>query len=500
VNFSRLKQLPFHIFLLPVFYILHAVNRYYGLFPFRLPAWYLLCYLVLAAIIYGIGYLLFRSSRKAGLWSIIILIIVFFFGKALDLLRSNSVLHWAASYKIFLPVIAGSLIILTIYIKRSSRAFSKLNIYFNLVFWLFVLSEIIFSSVHYFSGTGKKNNLALQNTPLNIQLANIPDTAKPDIFFIVFDEYTSSVSLKKYLNYDNAWLDSSLAVHGFYIARHSKGNYNATTYSLGSTFDLQYFNYPLEHTPPIPKSILKAQYSFSKSRLPGILEKQGYTIKNIGLLDLEKYPTPQTSYFENEYKSIFYEETIWNRIEKEIGWNIALKFPNRLKKKYKEQQAAAVNHYTSNFKNILTELQTQTATPKFIYGHIFMPHRPYCLNRKGEFINTLFNYTRYSRDSLYLEQLAFCNTWIDSLAKASDKSFNRPRVIIIEGDHGYRDANDEQTIRERELMNLSAYYFSDKNHSLLYDSITPVNSFRVIFNKYFNANLPLLKDSSVLLY
>ena len=42
--------------------------------------------------------------------------------------------------------------------------------------------------------------------------------------------------------------------------------------------------------------------------------------------------------------------------------------------------------------------------------------------------------------------------------------------------------------------NLSAYYLPDGGEELLYPSITPVNTFRIVFNKYFGANYPLLED------
>ena len=43
---------------------------------------------------------------------------------------------------------------------------------------------------------------------------------------------------------------------------------------------------------------------------------------------------------------------------------------------------------------------------------------------------------------------------------------------------------------------LNAYYLPDQNTELIYDSITPVNSFRLILNAYFNANYELLEDKS----
>jgi len=50
-------------------------------------------------------------------------------------------------------------------------------------------------------------------------------------------------------------------------------------------------------------------------------------------------------------------------------------------------------------------------------------------------------------------------------------------------------------IKERFSI-LNAYYLPNGGHDLLYDSITPVNTFRVIFNHYFGKDYGLLKDRS----
>jgi len=41
---------------------------------------------------------------------------------------------------------------------------------------------------------------------------------------------------------------------------------------------------------------------------------------------------------------------------------------------------------------------------------------------------------------------------------------------------------------------LNAYYFPDQDYSDLYDSISPVNSFRVVLNRYLGAAYPILED------
>ena len=43
---------------------------------------------------------------------------------------------------------------------------------------------------------------------------------------------------------------------------------------------------------------------------------------------------------------------------------------------------------------------------------------------------------------------------------------------------------------------LNGYYLPNGGDKQLYNVITPVNTFRVIFNHYFNADYPLLKDEN----
>ena len=68
-------------------------------------------------------------------------------------------------------------------------------------------------------------------------------------------------------------------------------------------------------------------------------------------------------------------------------------------------------------------------------------------------------------------------------------------IIILQSDHGYGGFAFENT--KNIFKNLSAFYFPDQNYSALYDSITNVNTFRIILNKYFNQKMPLLPDSCI---
>jgi hypothetical protein len=76
----------------------------------------------------------------------------------------------------------------------------------------------------------------------------------------------------------------------------------------------------------------------------------------------------------------------------------------------------------------------------------------------------------------------------------------QPPIIMILGDHGPRsevvwESVEKTNVREC-LSILNAYYLPGDGDELLYPQITPVNSFRVIFNRYFGEQSNLLPDKS----
>ncbi len=72
---------------------------------------------------------------------------------------------------------------------------------------------------------------------------------------------------------------------------------------------------------------------------------------------------------------------------------------------------------------------------------------------------------------------------------------NKPNtVIIIEGDHGFQYFRAD-SIPLFAFKNFSAIYFPDKKYENLYDTMSPINLFRIIFDKYFGQHFGLLKDS-----
>ena len=65
---------------------------------------------------------------------------------------------------------------------------------------------------------------------------------------------------------------------------------------------------------------------------------------------------------------------------------------------------------------------------------------------------------------------------------------NTPPIVIIHGDHGLMGEN------RYEILN--AYYLPGAGSKQLYPTISPVNSFRLIFDTYFGTQYGLVEDVS----
>ena len=491
---------PFHFLLIPVFFIWHVCNEYFGLIPISYWSTYFLYYTGLSLLFFLLGKILFKKKDKAGVWASVLLIIFFFWGSFHDFLNTH-LSPFFSSYKFLLSLLFIFLVLLTARLRRKRSTIQKTNSFLNILLIALLLIEGTTSLYKAINSEVKKNNLTYYNKPLPAPLFSEPDSLKPDIFYIIFDEYASSLSLKHYLNYDNSKLDSVLIKNGFYIAAGSKSNYYSTVFSIASTFSLDYFNLSLEKKKLFPKELLQAQFTIKQATFPAFLKNHGYSIKNYGLCDINGQPSPEEPFVNPDIRDILHKETFWGRVKDDILWHIPIRwlsliFPDE--EMIQRRDDLRRNH--NNYKNLLNELTIQTRQPKFVFGHILMPHGRYYLNKKGEERNVnRSDDTPGIGDSLYLDQLIYTNTWIESLVASANQEFSRPRVVIIQGDHGRRDIVPYHPVlkREKQFMNLNCFYFSDKNYATLYDSISSVNTFRVFLNKYFHSGMPLLKDSTI---
>jgi hypothetical protein len=274
-----------------------------------------------------------------------------------------------------------------------------------------------------------------------------------------------------------------------------------TPFSLSSTLDMNYLKPGIENEAGQDKLFVQAITTLKNNELSKFLKTKGYQIKNFGCFDFNDAPTPTQPYFDNLFYKQIDDQTIYSRVARDIGWNFTTKniFTGafRVPKNYTKTKEYHIYRNQYNWDKLVNELKQKSDSPRFVYAHIMLPHEPFYLDKNGGLVSdTAIILNNLNLKAAYIDQLIYVNRLLTDLIPMIADKTEHEKVVILQGDHGFRDYGP-QAPKEKEFMNLNAYYFPDHDYSMLYKNISPVNSFRVVLNKYFCQSFPLLKDSSV---
>lgn len=316
-----------------------------------------------------------------------------------------------------------------------------------------------------------------------------PDPSLPNIYYIICDAYPRADLLQSYFGFDNTPFLDQLRDRGFYIAERSRSNYGSTHPSMASALNLDYIDPSL-----IPRRAFWADpalYGMIRdNRVVRTLKQRGYEIVDLtlglfgGELALaDRVIRPRVTPY-TEYQQFCIDMTpvrsILNRLT-----------PLR-------------SHRLVPFAlDTLGELR-RDKRPLFVYAHLYAPHVPHSYDKDGRVLERLPPYQEGMRNVVTFLNTRLVDTVGAILARDPDS------VILIQGDHGCnaslqapedfsrKERSWENYVQDRSA-NLSAFYFPDHQYEgLLYPEITPVNTFRVIFNKYLGGNYNILEDATFL--
>ena len=316
---------------------------------------------------------------------------------------------------------------------------------------------------------------------------------KPDIFFIIPDQYAGYTSLKDVFDFDNADFENQLKARGFYIAKRSISNYDFTPFSVASTLNMQLL------------SLKKGQQNYStvgysyevirNSKVLKFLSASGYRFYNCSIFDFDDQPAHKYTAFLPYGIKLVTAQTLTKRLADDFRQDV---LDGKLGLKKLQKKIAYDNlHFNDTIMAITAKIAAEKIKePKFVYTHLMMPHYPYYFDSEGNPtpIEKLGGLNRVNAND-YIEYLQYGNKKLLELADKILAGSSSPPIIIILSDHGFRHP-EKNADPAYDFINLNAVYFPDGNYSRFYDSISNMNQFRLVFNQYFGQRLPLLKDST----
>jgi hypothetical protein len=167
-----------------------------------------------------------------------------------------------------------------------------------------------------------------------------------------------------------------------------------------------------------------------------------------------------------------------------------------------------VNSYRQRFYFNCEKLKDlpQASHPSFVYAHFVMPHPPFVFDKEGR-MPPPHIYPRRpigSRDwyppSRYVDQLSYISRHIEGVITKILATSSHPPIIILQSDHGPGCDGISPHPTPKMLMErigiLNAFYVPETFRLQLYPTISPVNTFRLLFNTCFDAHWPLSRDKT----
>ncbi len=495
-----LKTTPFHSFLLPVLFILWVYVDYSGLIAMDAALIIFLIIMLIIVVVFLTLLFFFKNALKAAAVTTILSAIYLFFKNIQQSFSGIPVLDALTHYRFYVPFLA---IVLCYLLYKISRALqlTRITLFLNTLFSIYLLL-VLWDMAKLWRETARERKNIVQRFDIHKSTSTTSGTraSYPDIWYIVFDGYPSSTYIRDVLKSDNAELDTLLEKKGFFLAKHSRSNYNETAFSMAATFGMQYLTWLKDTTAALSSTYYKAASSVEISPVIQYVKAAGYDFYNLSIFDFTDHPSIQKNYFINgESKSVILYNTLWESYKRDIRWNFYN--PDSSTASSEPQVGSFRKNGLSFNDRILDSLNrlsvADSKKPRFIYGHVYIPHFPYIYNAAGiPYKDSVYSPEIFHDKKRFSEYTAYGRKKLVSLVSQLLQNSNQP-VIIIQSDHGAALALYDDSPKAYRFSNYSSFYFPDKNYGDLYDSISNINTFRIVLNKYFGQQLPLLPDSTI---
>jgi hypothetical protein len=483
---QKLQSIPFY----PFFFVAYPVLALTGINVNEVePAvlWRPLIVLLLsAALILALLGLVSRNWHGAALLLSIFIFLFFTYGHVYGYLKKIEIGSFILGrHRQMLPLWLGLGALVSWWVTRKLRNPAAFTPALNLLS-LFLLIYPTFQTISYVVQREQTEQAALASA--QVKGAALPLGYSPDIYYIILDAYGRADVLQEMFGYDNTPFLQSLEDRGFYVAECSQSNYGQTMLSLTSSLNFDYLDKLTSSLTPNEdtRAPLRALGQYNNVRR--FLTSQGYNIVSFAT----NFPVSEwqdASYFLNAPRRGM------NDFELMLAQTTAWRAPMDMTDEPAER--ASAEWYRRRTLSALEQMETTVPdipSPKFVFTHLVIPHHPFVFGPNGEEINSIqADVPAFDEYKIkYPDQVTYINQRITSIVDLILDTSPNPPIIVIQGDHGPAPFD----VEDRRMKILNVYYFPD-NTDGLQPSITPVNTFRVIFNKYFGQAYPILEDRSL---
>ncbi len=503
------KPLVLHPFLLSLFPALFLYSRNMGEFPAGVVCIPMLEALGAAAVGFALLCILLRDRVKAGLVLSIFILLFTSYGHllvALYALRLSFDSLPYGAHTILFPLSCVIFLLASLLVVKRKRPLLSLTRILNTMTLLLVIMTL-FRIGAFMIGTRDAERFEVDEEFFGgsgVSLA-APEEL-PDIYYIVLDAYPRADNLREIYGYDNSAFLGFLASRGFFVADRATANYSRTIHSLSSSLNFAYLDPLAGRVGEGTTNLKPLRRILEENRARTLLSRLGYRFvalrsgfQNTDLKGADIYLSPgQRGEFEAALIRTTAAAPVYSRL---------LRVSERAADVERENDRRRIRY-------IFDTLPATTGYefPLFVFAHIIAPHPPFVFDGEGGDVEhgRYFAYksandlicregiTRETYAELFIDQLVYVNKRVESLVDSLISKSRVPPVIILRGDHGpgtyFHHSRLEYSYLGDRMPILYAIRIPGSRMDSLYESMTPVNTFPVIFNQLFGGDFDLLED------
>lgn len=510
------KKPVFHPLLFALFPVLFLYARNMGEYSLHVIWFPLITTLVATMVAWALFSLVCRSIEKAALLISLFLAIFFSYGHIYNLLwkffRGLRKLPLGVDMVLF-PICLLSFILLSAVIFRWRQPLARITGSLNIAAIVLVAFSLITMSIFAVKNDG---SLRVESGSKEDVVDRGRTQTRPNIFYIILDGYPRQDNLLELYGEDNAPFLRHLQNRGFFIAGKSYSNYSHTLPSLAATLNFTYLDDLAaqigdrnNNRAPLRKMIShsKARTFLARLGYRFVALKSGYS--NTEIRDADIYLG--TGYATDFYMALMRLTPVQAfRLFFGLHGEVCPTCPGKSALSSTGMRARDRERILFPFRKI-PEI-ADFRYPVFVLAHIVAPHPPFVFDEDGK-TTDYQNYlgfengdwliregrlTRRQFIDYFRQQLRFINKKVMTLVDTLLATSVEPPVIILQGDHGpgafVHHERLEMTYIQDRMGILNAIFLPNRPDNGLTQSLSPVNTFRIIFNTYFSGQLPLLPN------
>ncbi len=358
-----------------------------------------------------------------------------------------------------------------------TKTISKESIYLtNKVIFCVVGALILFNLALATPAIINKVNLSTNSSTKNKINPSEVGTGKPNVYYLIFDEYSGFEVIKNYYGYDNREFYDYLTNKKFSVSTNSYNEASDTTVVITNYMSLDYV---------VDESVdvaTRTRYR-TNAKLFKLLEEHGYDVRGVGLSEFMGLPSIIGS---NDIEAT----TITGENIYEILMKNTFLYPFIKSNTSKDAELVLDTiEYMKNKSNFNPNSSMMTML------YLCIPHQPFIFDKDGKMVN-VENQNNWRDKKYYLEQYIYTTKLIvecvDSITTNDPNS-----IIILQSDHSARASSDIELhgnfISQKDMTNiLNAVYFQGESIDEILGQ-SGLNTLRITLSKLLNTEMPVLE-------